>query len=95
MAVAEGEELGSNILHLAHVRLGKRTASVESRHPLLLGHGANLPDLSGHGGSGRTPAPSSAPNPPDGPDWIHEIKHDGFRLMARREPVGIGLTLVL
>src|SRR5262249_37949250 len=22
------------------------------------------------------------------PDWIHEIKHDGFRLMARRDPIG-------
>jgi bifunctional non-homologous end joining protein LigD len=29
------------------------------------------------------------PSPPDkspsGSNWIHEIKHDGFRLMARRE----------
>jgi hypothetical protein len=25
------------------------------------------------------------------PCWIHEIKHDGYRLMARREPVGIRL----
>jgi len=24
-------------------------------------------------------------------NWIHEIKHDGFRLMARRDPVGIRL----
>jgi ATP-dependent DNA ligase len=23
--------------------------------------------------------------------WIHEIKHDGYRLMARRDPVGIRL----
>ena len=22
--------------------------------------------------------------PPIGPEWIHEIKHDGFRVMARR-----------
>ena len=29
--------------------------------------------------------PSSAKTPPAGPDWIHEIKHDGFRLMARRD----------
>ena len=28
--------------------------------------------------------PSRAKRPPTGPDWIHEIKHDGFRLMARR-----------
>ena len=25
------------------------------------------------------------------PNWIHEIKHDGYRLMARRDPVGIRL----
>jgi bifunctional non-homologous end joining protein LigD len=28
--------------------------------------------------------PSPAPHPPTGPDWIHEIKHDGFRLLAQR-----------
>jgi ATP-dependent DNA ligase len=35
--------------------------------------------------------PSPADRPPTGPDWIHEIKHDGYRLMARRDPVGIRL----
>jgi bifunctional non-homologous end joining protein LigD len=35
--------------------------------------------------------PSPADKPPSGADWIHEIKHDGFRLMARRDPVGIRL----
>src|SRR3954466_8460655 len=29
--------------------------------------------------------PSKASAPPSGPDWVHEIKHDGFRLMVRRE----------
>jgi ATP-dependent DNA ligase len=29
--------------------------------------------------------PSKAVRPPSGPLWIHEIKHDGFRLMVRRE----------
>src|SRR3954466_2802019 len=29
--------------------------------------------------------PSKAPRPPSGPLWVHEIKHDGFRLMVRRE----------
>ena len=23
--------------------------------------------------------------------WLHEVEHDGFRLMARRDPVGIRL----
>ena len=35
--------------------------------------------------------PSPADKPPSGSNWIHEIKHDGYRLMARRDPVGIGL----
>ena len=29
--------------------------------------------------------PRPAKEPPVGPDWIHEIKHDGFRILARRE----------
>ncbi len=26
---------------------------------------------------------------PAGPLWVHEIKHDGYRLMVRRTPAGI------
>jgi bifunctional non-homologous end joining protein LigD len=29
--------------------------------------------------------PTRATNPPVGPDWVHEIKHDGYRLQVRRE----------
>ena len=35
--------------------------------------------------------PSPAKAPPSGPGWIHEIKHDGFRIMARRDAAGIRL----
>jgi bifunctional non-homologous end joining protein LigD len=28
--------------------------------------------------------PTPAKVPPAGPDWIHEIKHDGFRILAQR-----------
>ena len=35
--------------------------------------------------------PSAADRPPSGSNWIHEIKHDGYRLMARRDSVGIRL----
>jgi bifunctional non-homologous end joining protein LigD len=35
--------------------------------------------------------PSLADRPPSGPDWIHEIKHDGFRLLACRGPAGVRL----
>ena len=29
--------------------------------------------------------PSRTAHPPLGPGWLHEIKYDGFRLMARRQ----------
>jgi bifunctional non-homologous end joining protein LigD len=29
--------------------------------------------------------------PPSGDGWIHEIKHDGFRIMARRDSAGVRL----
>ena len=35
--------------------------------------------------------PSPADRPPSGTNWIHEIKHDGYRLMARRDSVGVRL----
>jgi bifunctional non-homologous end joining protein LigD len=28
--------------------------------------------------------PTRAPRPPAGPGWVHEIKHDGYRLQVRR-----------
>jgi ATP-dependent DNA ligase len=46
----------------------------------------------------RTPAgfippclPSPAERPPSGPGWLHEIKHDGFRMMVRRDAAGVRL----
>jgi hypothetical protein len=35
--------------------------------------------------------PSLAKTPPSGPDWLHEIKHDGFRILARRDAAGVRL----
>jgi bifunctional non-homologous end joining protein LigD len=35
--------------------------------------------------------PSPAKEPPAGPGWIHEIKHDGFRILARRDADGVRL----
>ena len=33
--------------------------------------------------------PVGAPKSPVGPGWIHELKHDGFRLLARRDAAGV------
>jgi ATP-dependent DNA ligase len=38
--------------------------------------------------------PSPGERPPTRPDWVHEIKHDGYRLMARRDPVSVGIRLL-
>jgi hypothetical protein len=29
--------------------------------------------------------PTSSPQPPSGEPWLHEIKHDGFRVIARKD----------
>ena len=35
--------------------------------------------------------PSPAKAPPSGPGWLHEIKHDGFRILAWRAAAGVRL----
>jgi bifunctional non-homologous end joining protein LigD len=35
--------------------------------------------------------PTKAKEPPCGDAWLHEIKHDDFRLMARRDGAGVRL----
>ena len=35
--------------------------------------------------------PSPAERPPTGPDWVYEVKHDGFRMMVRRDAAGVRL----
>jgi ATP-dependent DNA ligase len=35
--------------------------------------------------------PSPAKAPPSGRGWIREIKHDGFRIMARRDGAAVRL----
>jgi len=35
--------------------------------------------------------PSPADKPPAGAGWLHEIKHDGFRMLVRRDTAGVRL----
>jgi bifunctional non-homologous end joining protein LigD len=35
--------------------------------------------------------PTLAAKPPAGPDWVHEIKHDGYRLIVRRDGPAVRL----
>ena len=35
--------------------------------------------------------PTKAPQPPTGEAWLHEIKHDGFRVVARKDVTRVRL----
>jgi ATP-dependent DNA ligase len=35
--------------------------------------------------------PTLAAKPPAGPGWVHEIKHDGYRLIVRRDGETVSL----
>jgi ATP-dependent DNA ligase len=35
--------------------------------------------------------PIKGSKPPSGPDWVHEIKHDGYRLIVRRDGPAVRL----
>jgi bifunctional non-homologous end joining protein LigD len=43
-----------------------------------------LPDIGRRDGYIPPCIPTRAPKPPAGPGWVHEIKHDGYRLQVRR-----------
>jgi ATP-dependent DNA ligase len=34
--------------------------------------------------------PTLVATPPAGPGWLHEMKHDGFRILAVREKAALG-----
>jgi hypothetical protein len=36
--------------------------------------------------------PTLAAKPPSGPGWVHEIKHDGYRLIVRRDGKAVRLA---
>ncbi|HTD87818.1 MAG TPA: DNA ligase [Candidatus Binatia bacterium] len=51
-----------------------------SLHPRVLPAGCIAPCL-----------PTSAPQPPSGAVWLHEIKHDGFRCIVRKNGMRVRL----
>jgi ATP-dependent DNA ligase len=36
--------------------------------------------------------PTLAAKPPSGPDWVQEVKHDGYRLIVRPDGVTFGCS---
>src|SRR6478736_1261981 len=53
--------------------------AVQRKKPATIGIEAHFPGLI------RPCQPSKVARPPSGPLWVHEIKHDGYRLMVRRD----------
>jgi bifunctional non-homologous end joining protein LigD len=37
--------------------------------------------------------PVQRDKPPAGPDWVHEIKHDGYRMVVRRDGGSVRLWI--
>ena len=57
----------------------RRPAALSDRCPMFLASRAFPAGF-------MTPClPTNSPEPPSGPMWLHEIKHDGFRVVARKE----------
>jgi ATP-dependent DNA ligase len=90
----------------AKPRYRTRIAAGITKLPELLKKGVKLPtsmvgDISGsvmlrsraaHSvGFVKPCLPSPAHRPPTGDGWLHEIKHDGMRIMARRDAAGVRL----
>jgi bifunctional non-homologous end joining protein LigD len=47
--------------------------------------------VSRYNGDFRPCLPTPAESPPSGDGWLHEIKHDGIRILARRDGAGVRL----
>src|SRR5258705_3776763 len=59
---------------------GKRTVmAFQRKKPAAIGIKAPFPTFI------EPCLPSKAARPPSGPLWVHEIKHDGYRLMVCRD----------
>ena len=76
---------------MAHARPSEIGTLVLVAHPPLTSPAVFKP-------SGVLPAgfvapclPTKAAEPPSGGLWLHEIKHDGFRIIARKDDNGVRL----
>jgi ATP-dependent DNA ligase len=79
-------------------RKAERRTTVVDRKPLVLVARAVLTTPAVFKPSGVLPAgfvapclPTQAAEPPSGGLWLHEIKHDGFRVIARKDGNGVRL----
>src|SRR5262245_6044478 len=76
-AAEAGEELrvaDPGVTILSYLPKGRRPGTAAARPSLTLQSGFIPPCL-----------PMTAPTPPVGPLWLHEVKHDGVRIIARND----------
>jgi ATP-dependent DNA ligase len=66
-------------------RRGARLARARRYSYAMLLHRVAFPDFC------EPCLPSPAEKPPAGAGWLHEIKHDGFRMLVRRDAAGVRL----
>jgi hypothetical protein len=97
-AVAEGEESQ----HVLNELIAQAQDSIEASRALIsklegilrLKRGESSPGNENQSSSGRVRRPSStgqSSKPPVGTDWVHEIKHDGYRIIVRRDGPSVRL----
>jgi bifunctional non-homologous end joining protein LigD len=83
------EELASDLSGLTNAELA--AGSNKARAAETKARKQPLPDISRIAGARKRPLPdfvepslaTLCEKPPSGPKWVHEIKHDGYRLQAR------------
>ena len=71
--ISAGSVRASAPLHSPRIGL-TRPATAPYSHAMRLPRGFVPPCL-----------PTKAPQPPESDAWLHEIKHDGFRVIARKD----------
>jgi bifunctional non-homologous end joining protein LigD len=80
VAPASARRLGRGLLFVRRFD----SAALGPYYPRMLGRAASF-------GFIRPCLPLPAERPPSGNRWIHEVKHDGYRLMVRRDFAGVRL----
>jgi bifunctional non-homologous end joining protein LigD len=89
------EEVTSHLTGMTNDELATTAEQLPAAHAVRVASTRRgklvLPDLSKIAGARKSPLPafiepslaSPCDRPPSGPKWIHEIKHDGYRIQAR------------
>jgi ATP-dependent DNA ligase len=77
----------------AHFTFGVSLAQPVMRDAARSRYSNGIPAASSTSGFIAPCIPTRAPKPPAGPAWVHEIKHDAYRLQVRREGDAVRLFM--